>query len=81
MNVQVPIFLSLKSFLEFVQDQKMKDVQNILILAGDQLYRMDYMKFVQVLALSYVNFIQYYSWIAYEKFIQLKNNYLEGLKI
>lgn len=30
------------------QDAKNKDVEHILILSGDHLYRMDYMDFVQV---------------------------------
>lgn len=32
----------------FLQDAKAKDIDNILILSGDHLYRMDYMDFVQV---------------------------------
>lgn len=31
-----------------MQDAKAKDIDNILILSGDHLYRMDYMDFVQV---------------------------------
>ncbi|KAJ1689703.1 hypothetical protein LUZ63_013858 [Rhynchospora breviuscula] len=38
---------AVRQFIWMFEDQKMKDVQNILILSGDQLYRMDYMKFVQ----------------------------------
>ncbi len=30
------------------QDAKNQDVENVLILSGDHLYRMDYMDFVQV---------------------------------
>lgn len=32
----------------FLQDAKNKNVEHILILSGDHLYRMDYMDFVQV---------------------------------
>lgn len=32
----------------FMQDAKNKNVEHILILSGDHLYRMDYMDFVQV---------------------------------
>ena len=35
-------------FLLFLQDAKNKNIENILILSGDHLYRMDYMDFVQV---------------------------------
>jgi glucose-1-phosphate adenylyltransferase len=38
---------AVRQFIWMFEDQKMKDVQNILILSGDQLYRMDYMKLVQ----------------------------------
>lgn len=31
-----------------VQDAKAKDIEDVLILSGDHLYRMDYMDFVQV---------------------------------
>lgn len=31
-----------------MQDSKSKDVEHIVILSGDHLYRMDYMSFVQV---------------------------------
>ena len=31
-----------------MQDAKNKNVENIVILSGDHLYRMDYMDFVQV---------------------------------
>ena len=35
-------------FLELEQDAEHKNIENILILCGDQLYRMDYMDFLQV---------------------------------
>nr|QUP51982.1 ADP-glucose pyrophosphorylase large subunit 1 [Eleocharis dulcis] len=38
---------AVRQFIWMFEDQKMKDVQNILILYGDQLYRMDYMQLVQ----------------------------------
>jgi glucose-1-phosphate adenylyltransferase len=31
-----------------LQDVKNKDVEDVIILSGDHLYRMDYLKFVQV---------------------------------
>lgn len=31
------------------QDAKSKDIEDVLILSGDHLYRMDYMDFVQVI--------------------------------
>jgi glucose-1-phosphate adenylyltransferase len=31
-----------------LQDAKAKDIEDVLILSGDHLYRMDYMDFVQV---------------------------------
>ncbi|XP_078151428.1 glucose-1-phosphate adenylyltransferase large subunit 1-like [Carex rostrata] len=38
---------AVRQFIWMFEDQKMKDVQNFLILSGDQLYRMDYMKLIQ----------------------------------
>jgi len=35
----------------FLQDARLKCIENILILSGDHLYRMDYMDFVQVSSL------------------------------
>jgi len=32
----------------YAQDPRNKDIENVLILSGDQLYRMDYMDLVQV---------------------------------
>jgi glucose-1-phosphate adenylyltransferase len=31
-----------------MQDAKAKEIEDVLILSGDHLYRMDYMDFVQV---------------------------------
>lgn len=31
-----------------LQDPRSKDIEDVLILSGDHLYRMDYMDFVQV---------------------------------
>lgn len=31
-----------------LQDARSKDIEDVLILSGDHLYRMDYMDFVQV---------------------------------
>ena len=36
-----------------LQDAKNKNVEHILILSGDHLYRMDYMDFVQVQMISH----------------------------
>lgn len=36
-------------FNGLTQDSKSKDIEHIIILSGDHLYRMDYMNFVQVL--------------------------------
>lgn len=37
-------------FSHSLQDAKHRNIENILILAGDHLYRMDYMDFLQVLS-------------------------------
>lgn len=37
----------LLQFVHFVQDNKNKNIEHILILYGDHLYRMDYMDFIQ----------------------------------
>ncbi|XP_071930719.1 glucose-1-phosphate adenylyltransferase large subunit 1-like isoform X2 [Coffea arabica] len=38
---------AVRQFLWMFEDARNKDIDNILILSGDQLYRMDYMDFVQ----------------------------------
>lgn len=37
-----------KSYFIFLQDARSKEIEDVLILSGDHLYRMDYMDFVQV---------------------------------
>ncbi|KAI8565888.1 hypothetical protein RHMOL_Rhmol03G0296000 [Rhododendron molle] len=46
---QVRHGLGLDAFMVTPEDAKKKNVEHILILSGDHLYRMDYMDFVQLL--------------------------------
>jgi glucose-1-phosphate adenylyltransferase len=39
---------AVRQYLWLFEDAKNQDVENVLILSGDHLYRMDYMDFVQV---------------------------------
>lgn len=75
------MFFLIKLLFGFIQDQKMKDVQNFLILSGDQLYRMDYMKLIQVLAVSCYFLFNIINSIAYDKFHSIENNYLEDFYV
>jgi glucose-1-phosphate adenylyltransferase len=41
---------AVRQYLWLLEDAKNKDVEDVVILSGDHLYRMDYQDFVQVLA-------------------------------
>lgn len=45
---RLSMYLLKKLDLPFFQDNKNKNIEHVLILSGDQLYRMDYMDLVQV---------------------------------
>ncbi|CAN1293119.1 Glucose-1-phosphate adenylyltransferase large subunit 4, chloroplastic/amyloplastic [Linum perenne] len=46
---------AVRQFIWLFEDAKLRHIENILILSGDHIYRMDYMDFVQVMMCSFHN--------------------------
>lgn len=64
------------------QDARSKDIEDVLILSGDHLYRMDYMDFVQVRqTLSLVSFCTSEGHLTNKISVNLQNHRQSGADI